>query len=125
MHTFHNLCACTPAILSVCCCVYSYLSIVKQKEAATASSGQNAIIFVISGVLVLAGSAIAHALGMGWYMTILAVVHLIAASLALGQILLFKVRHRRLLQALPAHTAGPAADGGPCNGGGGGGDCNS
>lgn len=65
----------------------SYLSIVKQQEAATASSGQNAIIFCISGALVLAGSAITQALGIGWYMTLLAVMYLTAASLALGQIL--------------------------------------
>lgn len=91
-------------LLPVCCCANSYLSIVKQKEAATASSGQNAIIFVISGVLVLAGSAIAHALGMGWYMTILAVLYITASALALRQILLEKVRYRRLQQGLPAHT---------------------
>lgn len=97
----------------MCCCAYSYLSIVKQKEAATASSGQNAIIFVISGILVLAGSAIAHALGMGWYMTILATLHIIASALALSQIMVEKVCQSRLQQALPAHSAGKDEGGHP------------
>lgn len=100
-------------LLSVCCCANSYLSIVKQKEAATASSGQNAIIFVISGILVLAGSAIAHALGMGWYMTILVTLHIIASALALSQIIVEKVHQSRLQQALPAHSAGKDEGGHP------------
>jgi hypothetical protein len=86
------------------CCPNSYLSIVKQKEAATASSGQNALMFVSSGVLVLAGSAMANALGMGWYMTIMAAIYFTAAASALVQILLAKVCHKRLLQTLPARA---------------------
>jgi hypothetical protein len=77
-----------PLVALAACC--SYLSIVKQQEAATASSGQNAINFLISGVLVLAGSVISQALGLGWYMTMLASMHLVAALLALGQILLVR-----------------------------------
>lgn len=108
----HKLCLCVCLHLLLCCCCVaahqhnSYLSIVKQQEAATASSGQNALIFVISGVLVLAGSAIAHALGLGVYMTNLAAIHLTAGSLALGQILLAKARLRQLLLAVPAVGAG-------------------
>lgn len=105
---------CASMLACLCCCQrlphvaahLSYLSIVKQQEAATASSGQNAIIFVISGVLVLAGSALAHALGLGWYMSILAAIHLTAASLALGQILIAKARLRQLLLAVPTVGTG-------------------
>lgn len=75
----------------------SYLSIVKQQEAATASSGQNAIIFVISGVLVLAGSAITNALGLGWYMTMLAAIHFAVAVVALWQILRVRAQQRQHL----------------------------
>ena len=88
-----------------CCCPNSYLSIVKQKEAATASSGQNALMFISSGVLVLAGSAMANALGMGWYMTVMAAIYFTAAASALAQIVLAKIGHKRLMQALPARAA--------------------
>lgn len=86
-------------------CIYfpafmGYLSIVKQKEAGTASSGQNALVFITCGVLVLAGSALTRALGLGWYLTALAGLHVTCAVLATWQILQVKARHRQLpLQA--------------------------
>jgi hypothetical protein len=66
--------------------------------------------FVSSGVLVLAGSAMANALGMGWYMTVMAAIYFTAAASALVQILLAKVCHKQLLQTLPARAAVAAAE---------------
>lgn len=92
-------------------CIYfpafmSYLSIVKQKEAGTASSGQNAIIFVTSGVLVFVGSAVTHGVGLGWYMTALAALDLVTLVLSQGQILMAKACQKQLLQQT---CTGPAA----------------
>lgn len=72
-------------------CIYlpafmGYLSCVKQHQASTASSGQNALLFVISGALVLAGSAISGSIGIGWYCTIMAILHFSFAVLAQVQI---------------------------------------
>lgn len=88
-------------------CIYipafmGYLSIVKQKEAGSASSGQNAIMFVVTGTLVLAGAAITRALGIGWFMTVAAVVHVIFAAAALWQIVVVKRRQQEMLCAVPA-----------------------
>lgn len=87
-------------------CIYfpafmGYLSIVKQKEAGSASSGQNTIMFVVTGTVVLAGSAITRALGIGWYMTVAAVLHVAAAAAATWQISVAKARHRQMLRAVP------------------------
>jgi MFS family permease len=102
-------------------CIYfpafmSYLSIVKQKEAGTASSGQNTIIFVTSGVLVFVGSAITHTVGLGWYMTALAALDLVALVLSQGQIQLAKAHQKQLLHqttmiSTASHVGGSTAGG--------------
>lgn len=63
-----SMCVYLPALMG-------YLTCVKQHQASTASSGQNALIFVVSGALVLAGSAISGSIGIGWYCTIMAALH--------------------------------------------------
>eukprot|EP00878_Enallax_costatus_P034985 GHUV01038938.1.p1 GENE.GHUV01038938.1~~GHUV01038938.1.p1 ORF type:complete len:263 (+),score=26.04 GHUV01038938.1:517-1305(+) len=81
-------------------CVYfpafmGYLSCVKQHQASTASSGQNALLFVISGALVMAGSAISGSIGIGWYCSIMACLHFSFAVIAQVQISRVRVGERR------------------------------
>jgi MFS family permease len=94
-------------------CIYfpafmGYLTIIKQKNASAASSGQNAIMFSVTGTLVLAGAAITHALGINWYMTVLAVLHAVSGLAATVQIERAKARHRQLLGAVPVVDNGSA-----------------
>lgn len=88
-------------------CIYipafmGYLSIVKQKEAGSAASGQNTVNFVVTGTLVLAGAAITRALGIGLYMTLAAAAHVLCAAAAMWQIVVAKRRHQQMLRAVPA-----------------------
>lgn len=96
-------------------CVYlpafmGYLTCMKQHQAGTAAAGQNALMFVITGALVLAGSAISDSIGVGWYCTIMAGLHLSAAIAAQLQIRSVSAAQRaESLQQLPTPTGQDSA----------------
>jgi hypothetical protein len=104
-------------------CVYlpafmGYLTCLKQHQASTAAAGQNALVFVVSGALVLAGSAVATSIGIGWYCTIMAVLH--AACGLAAQLQIFWLRQatkqkaRQEAEAVQLAAADTVA--GSCNG---------
>ncbi len=67
--------------------MFSYLTAIKQQQAAAASSGLHSIMFIASGVLILVASSAASAIGTGPFFTILAGLNLVAAGAASVQIL--------------------------------------
>jgi predicted MFS family arabinose efflux permease len=95
-----SMCIYLPAVMG-------YLTCVKQHQASTAAAGQNALTFVVSGGLILAGSAIATSVGIGWYCTILAIVHAACGVAAQLQIHRLRLATKRAQQAAMLQLAQP------------------
>jgi MFS family permease len=102
-------------------CVYlpammGYLTCLKQHQASTAAAGQNVLTFIVAGALILAGSAITTSIGIGWYCTIMAVLH-VACGIA-AQLQIYRLRQATKKKARQATLQLAAADYGAGSSGG-------
>jgi nitrate/nitrite transporter NarK len=89
--------------------VFSYISVVKQREAGAAAGAVQATMFVLAGVLILVSAPAVSAIGVGAFQTILAGVCAAAAAGSLAAIALAWRRQQRAAAAAPADADAEAS----------------